>query len=593
MHGPDVGHGEQSSGFAVPGQALGDRPAHAGSTDGDHVVILLRRIAAAALPLPVLILAPPAAAQQAQQAPSRFMITAIDVTGVTRLAPGEVERLVYPFVGPRKSNDDVVAAQKALQDAYAAKGLEAVLVDVPVQEEANFRRGIVTIAVNESPVGRVRVVGARHHSLEVVRASVPSLVEGQPVDVRALQRDVAAANRFPDRSISPAFRAGQVPGTIDVELKVDDEAPYHASVEVNNDNSPSTEPLRLVASARYTDLWSLGHTLSATYSVAPQARSQSEVFSGSYTAPLLGTPWSVLIYGYHSNSNVAALGGTNVLGNGDQIGLRATYRLPSEGNFQQISFGPDFKAFKESIFLLGEPLRPTPIRYVPLVAEYTLAGSDDTTTYSLTLGATAGLRAVKRAACVDLGSADIPDEAPTCTLAGGGVGVPEDQFVSRAIDGRENFVHFNMDLNYSRVIPGNLVLALRVSGQLAETSLITNEQFSIGGMTNVRGYFVSEAVGDSGLVESVELQSPDIAALLGDADDELRLFAFGDLGYARVLRPALGQASSFRISSLGGGMRVRLLRALSGEFVFGVPLVDGPVTDGGNPTYKFSVRGEF
>lgn len=542
----------------------------------------------------------PAAAQAqeqapagAQQAPARFMITAIDVSGVTKLTAAEVERLVYPFVGPRRSNDDVVAAQKALQDAYAAKGLDAVVVQVPIQPEESFRRGIVTIAVNESPVGRVRVVGAEHHSPAAVRRAVPSLVEGQPVDLRALQRDVAAANRFPDRSVSPAFRAGQVPGTIDVDLKVEDSAPWHASLELNNDSSPSTKPLRLVASARYTDLWSAGHTLSATYSVAPQARSQSEVFSGSYSAPFIGTPWTVLIYGYHSNSNVAALGGTNVLGNGDQIGLRAIYRLPTQGTFQQITVGPDFKSFKERISVLGEPLRPTPIRYVPLVAEYAIAASDETTSFNITAAATMGLRVVRRKTCVSPDQARRPEQSPFCDLSGGGTGFLEDQFSARAIDARENFLHLNLDLDYTHTLPAGMSLALRLSGQLADSPLITNEQFSIGGLTSVRGYYLSEAVGDSGFVESFELRSPDVAALLGDLDDELRFFVFGDLGYARVLEPALGQQRSFRIGSLGGGMRVRLRRALSGEFVLGVPMADGPVTQRGDARYRFSVRGEF
>lgn len=533
------------------------------------------------------------AGAQAAPAPDKFMIAAFDVSGVTKLAPGEIERLLYPYVGPDRTEKDAMAAQKALQDAYNAKGFEAVLVELPVQPDETFRQGIIQIAVNESPVGRVRVVGARHHALSVVRKHVPSLVEGQPVNLAALQRDVEEANRFPDRTIDPVFRPGQVPGTLDVDLKVDDSRPFHVNIDLNNDNSPNTRELRLAGTARYTNLWERGHTISFTYSVAPQDRKQSEVYSASYNAPLIGTPWSFLVYGYNSNSNVAALGGTNVLGNGMQIGLRATYRLPSRDNFQQISFGPDFKDFKEQIFLQGEMIRPTPIRYVPLVAEYTLAGATETASYGVTLGATAGLRVIKRRTCVDLGSAQIPDQAATCDLPDGGVGVPEDQFQGRAIDARENFFHLNLDANYSRNIFGGLTLGLRLSGQLADSSLVTNEQFSIGGMSSVRGYYVSEAVGDDGVAGSIELQSPELATIFGRGVDELRFFAFGDAGYARVRRPALEQESTFKLGSLGGGVRLRALGYFSAEFLVGVPLTGGPVTEKGDPRYSFSVKGEF
>ncbi|MEB3061145.1 hypothetical protein VJJ74_08335, partial [Parvimonas micra] len=77
----------------------------------------------------------------------------------------------------------------------------------------------------------------------------------------------------------------------------------------------------------------------------------------------------------------AALGGTNVLGNGYQIGARATYRLPGDKVSQQISFGPDFKNFKENISLAGKALQPTRIRYLPFVTEYALSGADEVSSF--------------------------------------------------------------------------------------------------------------------------------------------------------------------------------------------------------------------
>lgn len=530
-------------------------------------------------------------AAEPRRAPDKFMINAIDVSGATRLSSAEIETILYPFLGPDRSNEDVIAAQKALQDAYVAKGYEAVLVDVPVQPEETFSEGIVQIAVSETPVGRVRVVGSEHHSLAAVRADVPSLVEGQPIDFKALQRDIAQANRVPDRSVAPAFRPGQVPGTLDVDLKVEDDSPLHASAELNNDNSPNTRSLRAGGTWRYTDLWGAGHTLSITSSLAPQDPHQSAVISGSYNAPIIGTPWSLQLYGYKSNSNVAALGGTNVLGDGYQIGLRAMYRLPGDG-FQQISFGPDFKNFNEQIFLGRTPLDPAPIRYVPLAAEYTLAGASETGSYSLTLGATAGLRVIKRTKCESLGMAD-PGNAPTCILPGGGIGVPVDQLRGRSLNANENFVHFNLDLNWSHSFEGDFVLGLRFSGQLADSPLITNEQFGIGGMTNVRGYYVSEAVGDDGFIQSVEGQFPDLASYLGPRVDELRFYSFVDLGYARVRAPALGQTERFRIGSVGAGMRYRFLKHVSGQFLVGMPIIDGPTSRRGDPRYSFSLKSEF
>lgn len=532
---------------------------------------------------------------EAQRAPDKFFINAIDVTGATKLTNAEIERIIYPFLGPDRSNDDVTAAQKALQAAYAAKGFEAVEVEIPIQANERFAQGIVELTIHEVPLGEVRVVDAKHHSAETARAQVPSLIPGQPIDIAALQRDVAEANRYPDRMITPRFRAGAQPGTVDVELKVDDSSPFHGSIELNNDNSPNTRSLRTSGTLRYTDLWNQGHTLSVTGSLAPEDPDQSAVVSASYNAPLIGTPWSFLLYGYKSNSNVAALGGTNVLGNGYQIGLRATYRLPSRNTFQQISFGPDFKSFEERLTLDAIQLQPTQIRYVPLVAEYTLSGGSDVHNYGLTVGVTGGLRVVKRGVCFESPYQEgfIPNGVPTCRLPNGDTGIPQDQFTGRAVDASENFVRLNVDLNYTRLLPKDWQVAMRFAGQLSDSSLVTNEQFSLGGMSNIRGYYVSEAVGDDGFVSSLELRTPNFGPRLTTHIDELRLFAFSDAGYARIRAPSAGQTDEFRLVSVGGGLRFEFFSLLSGEFLVGVPLRAGPTSDRYDPRYSFTVRGEF
>jgi len=504
---------------------------------------------------------------------------AFDVTGVTKLSQAEVERAVYPFAGPGRTEADVSKAVKALQDAYTAKGYEAAVVDIPDQPRELFAQGIVTLRVNEVPVGTVAVTGAKHHSERGVRAAVPAAMPGQPLDLKALQTQVAAANRYPDRQIQPTFKPGTAPGTIDVELQVDSKRPLHVSEEFTNDHSPNTRPLRSIFSARYSDLWHLGHTISATYIVAPQDRSQSEIFAGSYIAPLLGTPWTIAISGYSSNSNVAALGGSNVLGNGFQVGARAIYRLPSEKTYQTISFGADFKDFNQNIFANGVSAGATPIRYTPVYAEYSLSSAGEKSTLDVTVGATAGFRVIKRIVC----DPTVPPGQP-CEV---------DQFRQREVNSQENFVHGNVTVNYTRVIQGDLSAALRLTGQISDSHLVTNEQFSIGGFTSVRGYLQTEAVGDEGLAGGLELRLPSLAQYLPKFVDELRFYGFGDGGFVHVIDTLPGQRRYYHLAGVGGGVRVRLFKFLSGEAAAGVPLVDGPISLRGHPRVTFTAKGEF
>ncbi|WP_353229017.1 ShlB/FhaC/HecB family hemolysin secretion/activation protein [Novosphingobium sp.] len=517
------------------------------------------------------------AAPVANPAPESFFIQAFDVSGVTRLTTDEVERLVYNHSGPRRTKEDVESARKALADAYAAKGYGAVIVEVPVQDHDLFAAGIVQIAVSEAPVGQLRVTGARFHSLYVARQQVPSLVEGQPINLKALQAEVSAANRFPDRSLNPQFKPGKVAGELDVDLAMTDQHPAHASIELDNDASPSTTPLRMSASARYTNLFQAGQSVSLTYVVSPERRKDVEVIAGSYTIPFLNSPWTLSLSGYHSNSNVSSLGGSAVLGKGYQIGARLLYRLPSSGLSQTISFGVDFKNFKQKIAVGGVQASSAPIRYIPFEVQYALSGATEHTSYDLALGTTVGLRAFHQVVCVDVNG--------TCVLA--------DAFQNAAGFANENFVRTNLTAGFSYAFKNDMIAAFKLAGQFADSHLVSNEQFAGGGTQTVRGYFSSEAVGDTGIEPSLELRSPSLAGLFGSWLTEARAFAFADAAFLHTDSALAGQTRGYDLVGVGGGLRLRLFSRFSGEVVAGVPMTDGSTTKKYHPRINFQVKGDF
>lgn len=516
-------------------------------------------------------------APAAAPAPDTFFIQAFDVTGVTKLTTAEVERLVYARSGPGRTKDDVEAARKALQDAYAAKGFGAVIVDIPVQDHDAFAQGLVQIAVSEAPVGQLRVTGSRFHSLDVARHQVPSLAQGQPINLKALQAEVSAANHFPDRSLNPQFKPGKVPGELDVDLAMTDQHPGHANFDLNNDAAPNTRPLRLSVGVRYTNLFQTGQSITATYVVAPEKRKDTEVFAGSYTVPILNSPWTISLSGYHSNSNVSSLGGSAVLGKGFQVGARLLYRLTSAGTSQNISFGLDFKDFKQKITVNGVQASSAPIKYVPFELQYALSGATEHTSYDLSLGTTVGLRLFHQTVCIVVST----------------ICVPADAFQNREQFSYENFVRGNLSADFSYAFKNDTIAAFKLAGQLADSHLISNEQFAAGGQQTVRGYYSSEAVGDTGIEPSLELRSPSFATLFGSWLTEARAYTFADGAFLHVDNAQTGQHRGYRLISIGGGVRARLFSHFTGEVMGGVPLTAGPFTKPFHPRVNFQIKGDF
>ncbi|WP_258096304.1 ShlB/FhaC/HecB family hemolysin secretion/activation protein, partial [Klebsiella pneumoniae] len=137
----------------------------------------------------------------------------------------------------------------------------------------------------------------------------------------------------PNRQVVPMVRPGSLPQTVDVELKVEDHNPLGGSVSLNNDHSVDTHALRASATLSHDNLWQRGHQASVTFFGAPQALSEARVWSFSYLAPFRNSPFSVQATGYTSDSNVATVGGTSVLGNGYAVGLQGNYALPQTGDW--------------------------------------------------------------------------------------------------------------------------------------------------------------------------------------------------------------------------------------------------------------------
>ena len=143
----------------------------------------------------------------------------------------------------------------------------------------------------------------------------------------------------------------------------------------------------------YDNLWQLGHSLSFSYQVAPQRPNDAEVFSGSYLARVEDVDWlNVLFYAVKSSSDVATVGGTNIVGPGQILGSRAVMTLPGRENFfHTLSAGLDYKHFDQTVKLGGDGFS-SPVTYYPLVASYGATFQNEKFTTQLNAAVTYNLR---------------------------------------------------------------------------------------------------------------------------------------------------------------------------------------------------------
>jgi hemolysin activation/secretion protein len=489
------------------------------------------------------------------------------VEGANHLSQSEVESAIYPFLGPGRSLEDIERARVALETAYTDKGYQAVTVAIPPQK---VRDGVVTLKVTEGTVARLRVRGSRWFSLSEIKKEAPSMAEGTVPNFNDIARDIVALNQIPDRRVTPALRAGVAPGTMDVDLNVQDSLPLHGLLEVNNRYSANTTHTRLTGTLHYDNLWQEGHALSFSFQVAPKRLKDAKVFSGSYTARLPSAPWlSFMLTGVAQDSDISTLGGIAVAGRGWIVGGRALITLPSSANFfHTVSTGVDFKRFLEKISLSDNALT-SPITYWPLTVQYGANWQGESSLTQLSATLTLNLR---------------------------GLGSTPEQFDAKRYNAQGSFIHYRAEVSRSDKLPLGMELLEKAHGQYSRDPLLGSEQFVGGGADSVRGYTESQAAGDFGAVGSLELRSPSLSRWLdkgGRVLNEGRLLAFAEGGWMRVQDSLPEQQSIFRLWSVGGGARAKLFDHLSGSLDVAVPLRSEGTTVRRKPRFHFRLSTEF
>jgi hemolysin activation/secretion protein len=492
-----------------------------------------------------------------------FELDELRVEGNSVLSEREIDTVVYPFLGPGRTRDDVEHARAALEAYYGKRGYPTVSVTVPPQTPQD---GVVVVNVIERPVGRLRVVGARYVTPSSIRAAAPSLAEGTVPNINAVQADIVAMNQLPDRTITPVLRAGAAPDTVDVDLKVEDKFPLHGSLSLDNRQTQDTAPLRLSGNVSYTNLWQRGDAVTFGYQVAPENPNDATVFTGSYLFHVPGSKISLLGNYIHSNSNVVALGSTDVVGKGDIFQLRVLVPLGTSDDFtHSLSAGFDYKHVTEAVGLAGA-FSDTPVDYVPLSVTYQAAW---------------------------VGARSNTDASATLVWGFPEFGSNDATFDAKRFDASTNFVYVKADASRTQELPYGMEAYGHIVAQVSPDPLVSNEQLSLGGVDTVRGYYESEALGDFGGAGQVELRSPSLSRYVHGQLTSVRVHAFLDAGAAAIRDPLPGQEASAALASVGVGARFRLYDHLSGAVEDAVPLHNGPVTHAGTNRVLFSLTGDF
>jgi hemolysin activation/secretion protein len=487
-----------------------------------------------------------------------FDVREYRVLGNTVLSEHDIETSLNPLLGEHKNLTDVESARAALEKTYHDRGFRTVFVDIPEQDVADH---IVRLNVTEGRLHEVHVLGARHFSERKILSALPAATVGAVPDFLALQLQLTKLNQqSADLSVVPVLSAGSEPGTVDLSLKVDDHLPFHGSVQFDNQYTPNSDPLRATVAFSYGNLFQEFDSLSAEYQNSPQKLSEINVFAANYAWAAFSNGLRPSLSFVDSNSNVPAAGTDGVLGIGQIYSGRLAYSLNGSPT-QSITFGADYKHFRETIGPAGGQPMETPVSYFNLSLAYSGSWSTDRQQLSVSTAANYGPRD--------------PPSAPG---------------VARQTQGESSYFYQRLEGSVSEHLPKDFQLIVRGAGQFTVDPLVTNEDFSISGADGVRGYLEAESLADKGLKGSIQLQTPVVKSKslpLGDG------FLFCDAGRASIIDPLAGEPALTELSSWGIGIHLLPGYWINGSLTWADPLRTTPYTRRGDSRVLFLLRGTF
>jgi hemolysin activation/secretion protein len=606
--------------------------------------------------LPPAPVEPVVAAPPVSPPSPKFEVRQYEIAGNTLLPPAAVKRCFTNAVGAEVSLEQIQKALGELQLAYRERGFATVSVALPQQQLAN---AIVKVQVTEGRLVDVRVVGNEHFSSNNIIRALPTAREAllwkdATLNSLVFQRELDVANQNRDRQIYPTIVPGPEPGTSALALKVKDRLPLHGRLELNNYSTPGTPDWRINSSLQYNNLWQHEHRLGLSYGFTPEEYKSGDqlpdywlnrpliaYYGGYYRIPFGTADASaqrinnVTGFGYDEATrqfrlppaggqpDLTLFGSISSSDTGVQYGLATTvsqtplltivsqdtgqnlsvndaaggrFNLPkalSDTRRLNLSFGLDWKRYWlqslntnnfiittvitnsqgvqtiESRVSSPQPVRENEATYLPLALGVDFSSTDRRGTFTASLG---------------LGGNFIGSETNFSQLA-------------YSSDADPNYGKLTLAVTRDHKVFKNWSLLLRANGQAATGALLSTEQFALGGINSVRGYYEGDEYGDSGWFTSAELRTPFITTRVpgwsGFVPTWVRGSVFMDYGQRFLLDAPTGVESQRSLWGLGFGLSANINNHFDAKLTVAWPLTDTPNTPDGSPRAYFSIGGQF
>jgi hemolysin activation/secretion protein len=497
----------------------------------------------------------PAIGPVAPQVPVKFVLTGVEIEGVSVFEVASLAPLYEDFLAREVGIGDVEEILRRITAKYRDSGYFLSRANAEPQD---LESGVLRIAVIEGSIQRVSFPGMAEAEAEPLRRYMTAVLAERPSRLSTLERAILSISDLPDLSVTPELRPlDEKAHTFELVLAIARKG-YSGVVSVDNRGTRSLGPVEAQAVGGLDSVLAPFDRLSLNLFTVPNRPRELLSEQLSYDLPLAhdGTRMEVVAArtDLHPRGNLAFLG---LSGDATHFGAGVTHPLLRTRD-QSIWAGGTIDAEESEQSQKGVRQFDDQLRVLRLHGLYLSADSWGGSN-SLALEASQGLDI--------LGSSR-----------------PGASDLSRS-NGRPDFTKATGIAVRLQHLLGDWYFRLAASGQIAAQPLLISEQFALGGAQFGRAYDPGEIVGDDGAAGSAELRY--VGVVQNSFVRTYEIYGFYDFGMVWNIdaRNATGRQS---LASTGVGVRVALEHNLNFTLEIARPLTRTVAAEAGKPVRAFA-----
>ncbi len=492
------------------------------------------------LPPPAELLVPtlPSPIETSPGVPQTIKVERFEVVGSTVFTAAQLQQVLAEFTNRPISFAELFNARSAITQLYFDNGYITSGAYIPPQ---TLQGKVVTIAVLEGGLESIQVSGTKYLNSNYIRRRL-AIATNAPINRDRLLQALQLLQLNPlINNISAELTAGTRPGQSILEVQVSEAQSTTVQATLDNSRVPSVGSLRRRLQLNEGNLLGIGDTISFAYTNTEG----SNAIDTSYALPLNARN-GTLNFGYGTSSSNIIEPPFDLLD------------IKSESRYYDITLRQPIVQTPSQEFILG-------ISASRLESETSLLG------FPLPLSTSAGADEQGRTRISALRFFQEWTGRDTKQVIAArsqfNLGIGAFDATINAVEPDSRFFSWQGQAQWVRLLAPQTLVLVRGNIQLATTSVVPLEQFSLGGTQSVRGYRQDLILSDSGAFASAEVRLPILR--LGRSEGVLQVAPFIDVGTTWNVKTPRNPSS---LASVGLGLIWQHDR-FTARLDYGIPII--------------------